>query len=184
MLLSVDHLVAPLPPALVPLKKWQLDDGSIVQSFRLTTQPESPPDGTNLIAGSPPSDGTLSPPPRMIHSPDHGLVRGLINALTTGSVGHRMSLFGSFITEVPARIGHNAALDAAVACLVHAHSSLVHNRGANEIAPPVLYIRAIQKLQGCLEDPIQGFSPNTLCASVLLSLVEVSNMCTIFCPAT
>lgn len=180
--------IAPFP-ALIPLKKWKLDDGSIVQSFKLTSPPDSPagvavatrfprsPDsGRTLSPPSPDSRRTLSPSPRLKHSPtlskDHQLARRLISALTTGSVGHRMSAFGSFITEVPSRIGHNIALDAAVACLVHAHSSLIHNRDADEIAPVVLYLRAIQKLQICLEDRVQGLSPNTLCASVLLSLVE------------
>jgi hypothetical protein len=69
-----------------------------------------------------------------------------------------MSVFGPFIQEVPARIGHNAALDAAVAVLVNVHTSLVYKKAADEIVSPELYIR----------------SPNTLCASVLLGLVEVS----------
>lgn len=84
-----------------------------------------------------------------------------------------MSVFGTFIQEVPARIGHNRALDAAVACLVNAHSSMVHRKEAEEILNPGLYLRAVQTLQTCLEDPKQGMSPNTLCASVILGLVEV-----------
>jgi hypothetical protein len=84
-----------------------------------------------------------------------------------------MSVFGPFIQEVPARIGHNAALDAAVAVLVNVHTSLVYKKTANEIVCPELYIRAIKTLQTCLEDPQLGMSANTLCASVLLGLVEV-----------
>jgi hypothetical protein len=85
-----------------------------------------------------------------------------------------MSVFGPFIREVPSRLGHNSALDAAAAVLVNAHTSLVHNKTALEIVSPQLYLRAIKTLQTCLEDPLQGMSSNTLCASVLLSLVEVS----------
>lgn len=85
-----------------------------------------------------------------------------------------MSAFGPFIREVPGRIGHNPALDAAVACLVRAHSVLVHKKHTTEIANPELYLRAVQTLQMCLEDPLQHASPNTLCASVLLGIVEVS----------
>lgn len=84
-----------------------------------------------------------------------------------------MSVFGSFIQEVPARIGHNPALDAAVTVLVNVHSSLVYKKTANEIVSPELYIRAIKTLQTCLEHPQLGLSPETLCASVLLGLVEV-----------
>jgi hypothetical protein len=89
-----------------------------------------------------------------------------------------MSVFGPFIQEVPARIGHNAALDAAVAVLVNVHTSLVYKKTTNEIVSPELYIRAIKTLQTCLEDPQLGMSANTLCASVLLGLVEVS-ICTV-----
>ncbi|CAN9431648.1 unnamed protein product [Alternaria alternata] len=86
-----------------------------------------------------------------------------------------MSVFGPFIQEVPARIGHNAALDAAVAVLVNVHTSLVYKKAADEIVSPELYIRAIKTLQSCLESPQLGMSPNTLCASVLLGLVEASD---------
>jgi len=85
-----------------------------------------------------------------------------------------MSVFGRFIQEVPARIGHNAALDAAVTVLVNVHTSLVYKKTADEIVSPELYIRAIKTLQGCLESQQLGMSPNTLCASILLGLVEVS----------
>lgn len=85
-----------------------------------------------------------------------------------------MSVFGPFIREVPARLGHNAALDAAVAVLVNAHISLIQKKTALEIVSPQLYLRAIRTLQTCLEDAQEGMSSNTLCASVILSLVEVS----------
>ena len=104
------------------------------------------------------------------------LARALVETLDTGGIGHRMSNFGSFIRGVPSRIGHNAALDAAVACLVNAHTSMIHNKCASEVANPVLYLRAVQTLQASLEDPLQGMSPTTLCASVLLGLVEVSHL--------
>ncbi|KAJ4309630.1 hypothetical protein N0V94_008841 [Neodidymelliopsis sp. IMI 364377] len=83
-----------------------------------------------------------------------------------------MSVFGPFIHEVPARIGHNPALDAAVAVLIDAHTSLMHKRTSDDIVSINLYLRAIKMLQNCLEDPRQGMSTNTLCASVLLGLVE------------
>jgi hypothetical protein len=108
-------------------------------------------------------------------SQHHELARALIAATTTGSPGVRMSVFGAFIQEVPARLGHNPALDAAVAVLVNAHTSLVQKKKALEIMSPQLYLRAIKTLQTCLEDPRQGMSSNTLCASVILSLVEVGH---------
>ena len=86
-----------------------------------------------------------------------------------------MSAFGPFIREVPSRIGHNAALDAAAACLVHAHTSMIHHKNANELVNVERYTRAVSTLQRCLDDPGQMNSPNTLCAAVLLGLVEVNS---------
>lgn len=85
-----------------------------------------------------------------------------------------MSVFGPFIQEVPARIGHSPALDAAVAVLINAHTSLMYKKTSNDVVSINLYLRAIKTLQGCLEDSCEGMSTNTLCASVLLGLVEVS----------
>ena len=70
-------------------------------------------------------------------------------------------MFGPFIQEVPARIGYNPALDAAVAVLINAHTSLIYKKTSNDIVSINLYLRAIKTLQSCLE------------ASVLLGLVEV-----------
>jgi len=90
-----------------------------------------------------------------------------------GDVGYSLADFGSFVHEIPKRIGQNIALDAAVACLVHAQSSHLHNKGQLEVDCPKLYLPAVQALQICLGDPKHSMSANTLCASVLLGLVEV-----------
>lgn len=177
---------------LLPINTTSHTNGSTTMKFRIhgpgcsrsssSRPPKIPSPGSNSdsSSASPPQQTIRKIPSPVQHSISrfpsptysYDLARSLIKALNTGSDGHRMSAFGPFIRDVPARIGHNAALDAAVACLVHAHSAMIQNKGANEIASPVLYLRAIQRLQACLEDPAQGLSSNTLCASVLLGLVE------------
>ena len=132
---------------------------------------KKPPWRSSCGSSSPPTFPFLRQPSPSQH---HQLARALVAAITTGSNGYRMSVFGPFIRKVPARIGHNSALDAAVAVLVNVHTSLVHMERADGIVSPGLYLRAIKNLQTCLEDPRQGMSANTLCASVLLGLVEVS----------
>lgn len=144
----------------------------MVHKFRIS------PSGSTPRKRSPRSISGFSPPksPFPRHpspSQDQQLAHALIAATRTGSAGHRMSVFGSFIQEVPARIGHNPALDAAVTVLVNVHTSLVYKKAANEIVSPELYIRAIKTLQTCLEHPQLGLSSETLCASILLGLVEV-----------
>lgn len=129
------------------------------------------PRRSSTISLSPPRSPFLRQPSPCQH---YELARALVAATTTGGAGVRMSVFGPFIQEVPSRIGHNAALDAAAAVLVSAHTSLVNKKSSTEIVNPHLYLRAIKTLQACLDDPQQGMSANTLCASVLLSLVEVS----------
>lgn len=101
------------------------------------------------------------------------LARTLVEGMSTGGHGYKLSHFGSFIAEVPRRLGQNAALDAAVACLVSAQASLIRRKSAEEITDPKLYLAAVQNLQMSLEDPVEGLSSNTLCATVLLSMVEV-----------
>ncbi|XP_014558518.1 hypothetical protein COCVIDRAFT_24973 [Bipolaris victoriae FI3] len=157
---------------LTQLNEKFAENGSVTHKFRISQGGSTPRKRStrSISAGfSPPK----SPFPRHPSpSQDQQLAHALIAATRTGSAGHRMSVFGSFIQEVPARIGHNPALDAAVTVLVNVHTSLVYKKAANEIVSPELYIRAIKTLQTCLEHPQLGLSPETLCASVLLGLVE------------
>ncbi|KAF2876582.1 hypothetical protein BDV95DRAFT_230550 [Massariosphaeria phaeospora] len=157
-------------------EKWS-DNGAVFRKFRISNRAsdlrrKASRSPTLSISSSPPRSPCSAIPRYPSPSQHQELACALIDALGTGNVGHRLSAFGSFIREVPSRIGHNTALDAAAACIVYAHSSMVHKKNANEIANPQLYLRAVQNLQQCLEDPQQGMSSNTLCASVLLGLVE------------
>jgi hypothetical protein len=156
-------------------EKWS-ENGAVIHKFRISLRgqerPRKPSRSPRLPSSSP-SQSPQSPFYRQPSPSQHQeLARALHEALGTGGAGHRMSAFGPFMREVPGRIGHNAALDAAVACLVYAHSSLVHQRHGSEIANPQLYLRAVQTLQTTIASE-QGRSSNTLCASILLGLVEV-----------
>jgi hypothetical protein len=172
---SVDRCTGQQSRSLTQLNEKFAENGSVVHKFRIS------PNGSIVQKRSPRRSVTSSlSPPRspFLRQPSpsqhHELARALIAATTTGNSGIRMSAFGPFIREVPSRLGHNKALDAAAAVLVNAHTSLVNKKTALEMVSPQLYLRAIKTLQTCLEDPQQGMSANTLCASVLLSLVEVS----------
>jgi hypothetical protein len=172
---SIDRQIGQQSRSLTQLNEKFADNGSVVHKFRISHKDPSlqkrSPRRSSTNSLSPPRSPFLRQPSPLQH---HELARALIAATTMGSSGIRMSAFGPFIREVPSRLGHNQALDAAAAVLVNAHTSLVHKRTALEMVSPQLYLRAIKTLQTCLEDPQQGMSANTLCASVLLSLVEVS----------
>ncbi|KAF2631764.1 hypothetical protein BU25DRAFT_360374 [Macroventuria anomochaeta] len=150
--------------------------GSVVHKFRISGRDTSH-QRKPIIRSASTSTASLSPPhPPFLRQPSpsqhHELSRALVATISAGSVGLQMSVFGPFIQEVPARIGHNPALDAAVAVLINAHTSLMYKKTLNDIVSINLYLRAIKMLQSCLEDAQEGMSTNTLCASVLLGLVE------------
>jgi hypothetical protein len=160
------------------LKKWD-DTGAVVLKFRLSStqdeqkRNERPSNGLSTAAHA------LGLPTSQLYDPfsafpHDGLARRLVKAMENDDAGYSISDFGSFMQEVPRRVGHNAALDAAVTCLIHTRSAMITIKALNNLETPKHYLAAVQKLQHCLEDRIDGMSPNTLCAAVLLSLVEVS----------
>lgn len=116
----------------------------------------------------------LSHSPSIIHAslPSHyELSRNLVYMIETSNIGSRIHTVDSFIRALPRRIGHSSALDSAITCLVHAHSSTQSFR--NVIDDPKLYLSAVQDLQVCLANGENIKSPNTLGAAVVLSIVEV-----------
>lgn len=172
---SLTSAIAQQCKSLTQLNEKYAKNGSVVHRFRIS-QEKKPvqkrwQQRSVTKSLSPPKSPFLRQPSPSQH---HELARALIAATTTGSVGVRMSVLGPFVREVPARLGHNPALDAAVAVLVNAHISLIQRKTALEIVSPQLYLRAIRTLQTCLEDAQEGMSSNTLCACIILSLVEVS----------
>ena len=79
-------------------------------------------------------------------------------------------LVGSFFQFVPARMGRSVALDDAVSCLCAIYSSpyTVH-AGIYQG-----YAKALSSLRGCLSDVSLRMKSETLCASILLQMCEVS----------
>lgn len=79
-------------------------------------------------------------------------------------------LVGSFFQFIPARVGHNAALDDAVSCLCDIYSSpYSFHMGIYQS-----YVRALSSLRCYLSDTSLQMSSETLCASILLQMCEVS----------
>ncbi|ORY01062.1 hypothetical protein BCR34DRAFT_101531 [Clohesyomyces aquaticus] len=162
---------------MMQLNEKRSDCGGVYQKFRMCSnggadyhRKRSTRGGSRLgLISSLPQMTMLKQP-----SPSHQqkLSRALINAFTTGAPGQSMSSFGPFIGKVPERIGHSRVLEAAVECIVNAHSSMIRGRMATEIADPVLYGNAVSILAKSLDNQRERSSPDTLCATVLLSLVE------------
>lgn len=81
--------------------------------------------------------------------------------------------YGSFIQEVPRRLGSNAALDAAATSLALSH--VRYSLGRRDVTPTEItaYVDALSVLRKCLDNPVIARDTNTLCAIMLLLMVQV-----------
>ncbi|OAG03637.1 uncharacterized protein CC84DRAFT_1197332 [Paraphaeosphaeria sporulosa] len=162
---------------LTHLKAIWSNTGAAVLKFRLSPTGDDQEASKGHSKGRSPTEHSSNLPMSIRYgplqtSPHHELARALIEAMETDDAGYSISDFGSFMHEVPCRIGRNAALDTAVACLLRTRSALLSKNTLDNLQTPKYYLAAVQRLQRSLEDPVEGMSSNTLCAAVILSLVE------------
>ena len=87
--------------------------------------------------------------------------------------GKSLATLGSFIAEIPRRMGSNQACDLAAKCICLEHRFLLTGKKQSIAPSRVHYGEALVELQRCLDSPIQAFSPDTLCATILLTIYEV-----------
>lgn len=87
--------------------------------------------------------------------------------------------FGPYLAEVPRRLGFNPALDAASDALVAAHTNLCsHGRFVPQYGLMLKYSRALSALRGALDDPGTAQTSETLCAIMILMIVQVGTFST------
>lgn len=130
-----------------------------------------------------PNSRLPSPSPYAISpslSPSDELVYSLTHALEITAKGYRLQYLGGFVSDIPSRMGQNAALDAAVACLLQSHHQLLHGAAPSShsclevtMLPSLEYMNALRTLQEVIEHPVLGTSSETLCATILMSYYEV-----------
>lgn len=84
-----------------------------------------------------------------------------------------MYTYGSFLQHVPSRLGINKALDASVIALTEAHSAVCTRSGATPRAL-ITYSDALTTLRMTLDDINKACATETLCATMILSICEVS----------
>ena len=85
-----------------------------------------------------------------------------------------LRLVGSFFDFIPAHLGHNVALDNAVSCLCSIYQST--NSTSYSVSRNVgqKYILSLSSLRKCVSDDSLRMESETLCASILLQMCEVS----------
>ncbi|KAH6888509.1 hypothetical protein B0T10DRAFT_573249 [Thelonectria olida] len=116
--------------------------------------------------------------PLLLHpSPtqEENLISRLGVALCTCPEGFQLRYLGSYMLDVPARLGHNPALDTAVECLLQSHSQLLRVRSSPSGRVPTdsKYSKALRALQGAIVDPTLAMSAETACAAILMCRYEM-----------
>jgi hypothetical protein len=84
-----------------------------------------------------------------------------------------LSIYGSFLDQIPQRLGTNNALDAVAVALTTAMPYVyTHQYSANMYSS---YARALKSTRVSLSDPAEAQSPETLCAIYLLMVCQVNS---------
>ena len=127
---------------------------------------------------------TVSPP---LPSPSSSTTRLAVAVarIVSPTIDLRVQLtwnFGGFLADVPRRLGTNAALDTAASSLTAAYACYaVGQRTANRESL-LIYTAAGKALRICLDDPVKAHSSETLCAIMILMIVQVGRSQTSHCP--
>ena len=81
--------------------------------------------------------------------------------------------FGGYLAEIPCRLGTNAALDAASDTLVAAHARFCSGNRDPDRALLAKHSQALSILRHSLDSSVNAHSSETLCAIMLLMIVQV-----------
>jgi hypothetical protein len=83
---------------------------------------------------------------------------------------------GDFYGFIPSRLGRNLALDDTISCLCSIYvDTLTNNPTTSEITIR-RYAKSLSSLRTCLEEPQLRTESETICASIVLQLCEVSSL--------
>ncbi|KAH6718417.1 hypothetical protein BKA61DRAFT_545555 [Leptodontidium sp. MPI-SDFR-AT-0119] len=92
------------------------------------------------------------------------------SALRITDVRYDLGVYGTFIKDIPRRIGTSDALDASVRALTSTYSA-VHTR-SKTVDALEHYVDALEVLRNTLNDPDEAGSANTLCAMYLMMVCQ------------
>ncbi|KAH7311050.1 hypothetical protein BKA65DRAFT_441444 [Rhexocercosporidium sp. MPI-PUGE-AT-0058] len=92
------------------------------------------------------------------------------SALQITDVRYDLGVYGTFIKDIPRRIGTSVALDASVRAMTSTYSA-VHTR-SKTVDALEHYVDALEILRNTLSNPDEAGSANTLCAMYLLMVCQ------------
>jgi hypothetical protein len=81
---------------------------------------------------------------------------------------------GSFISYLPPRLGRNMALDATVASFCGIHADILAQSPDTKKRALVAYSKGLKALRACVEQVEVRYESETICASIILQICEVS----------
>jgi hypothetical protein len=83
-----------------------------------------------------------------------------------------LQMMGDFLPFVPSRMGYNAALDRAAACICNLYQSLLGGQ-ADQGTLIRQYVQAVSAVRECVADPAERLASETICATIMLQACEV-----------
>jgi len=110
----------------------------------------------------------------LLRSPSNettAIASAFIFILEVTDLRYDLSCYGPFLKDIPERLGSNIALDASVNVLTSAFPTLYTRQQSLETLSR--YVNALKALRICLNDPLQVWTANTLCAIYLLVICHV-----------
>jgi hypothetical protein len=100
------------------------------------------------------------------------LATAFVSALEVTDVRYDLTCYGTFMLDIPRRLGTNDALDMAVKALTKAFPSIYTRQPTADTF--IQYGNALKSLRTCLDDPVKTHTTNTLCAIYLIMICQVS----------
>lgn len=94
-----------------------------------------------------------------------------ISVLEVKDIRYDIGVYGTFLTEIPKRLGTSAALDASVNAISTSYTSIYSRKKPVEALEN--YGRGLKALRVALNDPKEAAEANTICAFYLMMICQV-----------
>ncbi|KAF7943633.1 uncharacterized protein EAE97_005704 [Botrytis byssoidea] len=98
------------------------------------------------------------------------VARSFISVLEVKDIRYDIGVYGTFLTEIPKRLGSSAALDASVNAISTTYTSIYSRTKPVEALES--YGKGLKALRVALNDPKEAIQANTICAFYLMMICQ------------
>jgi len=115
---------------------------------------------------------SMGDPVQLLSTTTGKLAAAFVGALQDTDIRYAVSYYGSFLRDVPQRLGSSIVLDSAVKAVSTAYPVL----RTGSVPPNALlhYGQSLRALRDCLNNPSEARAAHTLCAVYLITVCQVS----------